>query len=374
MAVILLLSVSVSLGSKREESGNRDINIDNITTDEEFAALFPEYSIRFTGLLEAEVEMPLSTIVRDFGEHVETRSIRGVRTDGENVDIQYTGIRLSVLVEELELKGEAKNIIVYGSDNYSADLALSSVRTGDVFLVWKKDGSYMVPSQDGVVKIVQQGGLTKKWVKNPVLIDVVADYIDAVPLQDRPSADDAVFVPQDRLFTLSILNTIEIDVDEWSLQIGGLVETPKTLTYENILSMPRESVYAVLETISNPPGGRSIGNAIWTGVPMRHILDLVGPEESVQEIVFKCADGYSTSITLEEAMQEGVQLCYRVNGETLLPKHGYPLRLVLPEKYGMKWAKWVTEIEFVDYDYKGYWERRGWSDYAGRDRPDQRYD
>jgi DMSO/TMAO reductase YedYZ molybdopterin-dependent catalytic subunit len=107
---------------------------------------------------------------------------------------------------------------------------------------------------------------------------------------------------------------------------------------------------------------------------MRHILDLVGPEESVQEIVFKCADGYSTSITLEEAMQEGVQLCYRVNGETLLPKHGYPLRLVLPEKYGMKWAKWVTEIEFVDYDYKGYWERRGWSDYAGRDRPDQRYD
>jgi DMSO/TMAO reductase YedYZ molybdopterin-dependent catalytic subunit len=107
---------------------------------------------------------------------------------------------------------------------------------------------------------------------------------------------------------------------------------------------------------------------------MTYILEQVGPEPSVQEIVFKCADGYSTSITLEEALQEGVQLCYRINGETMLPRHGYPLRLVLPEKYGMKWAKWITEIEFVDYDYKGYWERRGWSDYAGRDRPDQRYD
>ena len=374
MVLILLLSASVSLASKRDDSGHRDIDIDSVKNDEEFAALFPEYTIRFTGLLQREVEMPFSTIILDYEDYVETRSIRGMRTDGETIDIQYTGVNLSVLVEELVLNQEAQNIIVYGSDNYSADLTLARVRAGDVFLVWKKDGSYMVPSQDGVLKIVQQGGLTKKWVKNPVLIDLVAEYIDAVPLQDRPSADDTTFVSQDQLFTLSILNTPEIDIDDWDLQIGGLIETPTTLTYEDILNMPQESVYAVLETISNPPGGRSIGNAIWTGVPMGYILDQVGPDDSVQEIVFKCADGYSTSITMQEARQEGVQLCYRVNGETLLPKHGYPLRLVLPEKYGMKWAKWVTEIEFVDYDYKGYWERRGWSDYAGRDRPDRRYD
>jgi DMSO/TMAO reductase YedYZ molybdopterin-dependent catalytic subunit len=90
--------------------------------------------------------------------------------------------------------------------------------------------------------------------------------------------------------------------------------------------------------------------------------------------VFRCADGYSTSITVEEALEEGVMLALKMNGEKLQGEQGFPLRVVVPEKYGMKWAKWVTEMEFVDYDYRGFWEKRGWSDYAGRDRPDKRYD
>ena len=372
--LMLLMSASLSLASKNEDTGYKGIDIDKVKTDEEFASLFPDYTLRFTGLLERDEEIPFSAVVAEYGDLVETKTVRGLRTDGESVEIQYTGINLASLLEELGLKESAKNIIVYGSDKYSADLQLARVRAGEVLLVWKKEGSYMVPSQDGVLKIVQQNGLTKKWVKNPVLFDFVAEYIDAVPLQDRLSEHDATFVSQEQLFTLSIYTTQEIDVQDWDLQIGGLVRRPVTFTYEDILNMPQESVYAVLETISNPPGGRSIGNGIWTGVPLRYIIEQVGPEDSVQEIVFKCADGYSTSISIEEAQQAGVQLCYRINGETLLPKHGYPLRLVLPEKYGMKWAKWITEIEFVDYDYKGYWERRGWSDYAGRDRPDRRYD
>jgi DMSO/TMAO reductase YedYZ molybdopterin-dependent catalytic subunit len=373
-AAVLLISAPVVLASKDGKETQGHIDIDNVGSDEEFAALFPDYVIRFTGLVDRDVEISFSDIIRDYGDRVDTRVIRGERTDGETVDIEYTGIALASIIEEMKLKAGAMNIIVYGSDNYSADLPLHNAQAGDVLIVWKKDGAYMVPSQDGVLKVVQQNGLTKKWVKNPVLFDFVAEYIDAVPLQDRPSRDDSTFVSQDQLFTLSILRTVEIDAREWELKVGGLVQNPVSYSYDDILGMPQESVYAVLETISNPPGGRSIGNAIWTGVPMKYILEQVSPESTVQEIVFKCADGYSTSITLEEAMQKGVQLCYRVNGETMLAKHGFPLRLVLPEKYGMKWAKWIEEIEFVDYDYRGYWERRGWSDYAGRDRPDQRYD
>ena len=90
MVLILLLITSVSLASKREESGHRDIDIDSVKNDEEFAALFPEYTIRFTGLLEREVEMPFSSIILDFGDHVETRSIRGVRTDVEIGDLNDT--------------------------------------------------------------------------------------------------------------------------------------------------------------------------------------------------------------------------------------------------------------------------------------------
>ncbi len=138
--------------------------------------------------------------------------------------------------------------------------------------------------------------------------------------------------------------------------------------------MPQRSVFATLETISNPPGGSSIGNAVWTGISFDYILDLVNYRESAIEVAFYCDDGYSTSITLEEAMGEGVILAYKMNGQTLTASHGFPVRMVIPEKYGMKWPKWINEIEFVDYDYKGYWEQRGWSDYAGRDRPEERYD
>jgi DMSO/TMAO reductase YedYZ molybdopterin-dependent catalytic subunit len=101
---------------------------------------------------------------------------------------------------------------------------------------------------------------------------------------------------------------------------------------------------------------------------------LVKPKGVVREVVFKCADGYSTSLTMEELRRTGVLLGHKVNGEPLLPEHGFPLRVVAPEKYGMKWAKWVTAMEFVDYDYKGFWEEKGWSDDAGRDRPDKRFE
>jgi len=117
-----------------------------------------------------------------------------------------------------------------------------------------------------------------------------------------------------------------------------------------------------------------IGNAVWTGVSFDYILEYAVPDKDALEVVFYCEDGYSTSLTIEEVLVEGVILAYKMNGKALTPEHGYPVRMVVPEKYGMKWPKWVNTIELVDYDYKGYWEQRGWSDYAGRDRPDERYD
>ena len=377
LLLLIAMSAPYAWGSKDEKKEAKrygEIDIDAIKNDEQFAALFPEYVIRFTGLVEEERTWTFQDIIKAYGDRAETRTISGTRTDGEMIEIKYTGISLGELLDEVKIKVGVKNVIVYGTDNYSADLPLDAVEADDVYLVWKKDGKYMVPTQDGILKIVQAGGLTRKWVKNPVLFDFVSQFLDTVPLEDRLNAEEIDFVNQEQLFTLSIFNTVKIDAVAWRLEITGLIQNPGTYTYEDILAMPQETVYAVLETISNPPGGRSIGNAIWTGVPLGYVIDKVQPEDSVQEVVFKCEDGYSTSITLEEALQEGVLLCYRVNGETLLPQHGFPVRLVIPGKYGMKWAKWIHTIEFVDYDYKGYWERRGWSDYAGRDRPDERFD
>jgi hypothetical protein len=79
---------------------------------------------------------------------------------------------------------------------------------------------------------------------------------------------------------------------------------------------------------------------------------------------FEAADGYSTSVKLEWMTQPGVMLAYEMNSQPLTVPHGFPLRLHIPGLYGQKMPRWLTRIEFIDYDYKGYWEGQGWSNIA----------
>jgi DMSO/TMAO reductase YedYZ molybdopterin-dependent catalytic subunit len=336
--------------------------------------LIPEFRIRFTGLIEVETEMSYRDIVQRYSENVEARVLHGTRTDDEEIAVEYTGIQLLELIKDVKIDKRVEKVIIYGNDKYAAVLPVSDLLNGKVYFVWKKEGRYMVPSQDGFFKIVQDRGLTKNWVKNPVVFDFVSGFYDKVPLADRLNSNEIDFISQQDMFTLALGSAPKIEDLKYTLKIRGLILNPKEYSYGDIQNMPQISVYATLETISNPPGGRLIGNAIWTGIPLSYIFNQVNPTSNAQEVVFYCYDGYSTSITLEEAQEEGVILAFQMNGATLEPEQGYPVRVVVPEKYGQKWAKWIKEIEFVDYDYRGYWESRGWSDYAGRDRPDKRYD
>ena len=79
---------------------------------------------------------------------------------------------------------------------------------------------------------------------------------------------------------------------------------------------------------------------------------------------FFAAEGYSDSIPYALALSEDVFLAYSMNGEPLPPVHGHPLRVIVPGIFGMKNVKWITKIELVNYDFKGYWEKKGWSDEA----------
>lgn len=351
-----------------------DINIDEIKSDEEFAQAIPEYRMLFTGLLKEELDITFYDILNRYGDNTETFDATGVRSDGEVVELEFTGIRLDYILKDLELEGGVENIVVYATDLFAADFEIDVIESGNVYLVWKKEGQYLNPTADGVLKIVMDDGPTYKWVKNPVLFDFGTQLDDLVALSDRLEIDAIDFVSEQNFFTLNLGFVPGIDINQWNLEISGLVENPLVLSYSDILNMPQSSVFATLETISNPQGGDLIGNAIWTGVPFDYILEQVVPDEDVLEVVFYCEDGYSTSLTMEEVLEEGVMLAYKMNGKTLAAEHGYPARMVVPEKYGMKWPKWINKIELVDYDYKGYWEERGWSDYAGRDRPEQRYD
>lgn len=156
-----------------------------------------------------------------------------------------------------------------------------------------------------------------------------------------------------------------VDGRKWRLEIRGLVRTPMTFTYDQIRAMPSVSRPHTLECISNEVGGDLISNAVWRGVRLRDLLERAGGlgPKSVK-IAFRSADGYTESIPVADAINPDTILAYEMNGQTLPPKHGFPVRLLVPGLFGMKNPKWITKIEAVDHDFQGYWERSGWSDKA----------
>jgi DMSO/TMAO reductase YedYZ molybdopterin-dependent catalytic subunit len=172
--------------------------------------------------------------------------------------------------------------------------------------------------------------------------------------------------PNEKFYTVSknMLADPSVDVRSWRLDIRGLVERPFSLRHDELKALPAVEQYNTLECISNEVGGDLIGNAHWKGVRLRDLLERSGIKPNARKVVFHAADGYTDSIPLEKALEPGTVLAYEMNGEVLPRAHGYPARLLVPGIYGMKNVKWVTAIEVVDYDFKGFWQKQGWSDEA----------
>jgi DMSO/TMAO reductase YedYZ molybdopterin-dependent catalytic subunit len=156
----------------------------------------------------------------------------------------------------------------------------------------------------------------------------------------------------------------QVATSGWRLEVAGLVETPLSLTYEDMKALPSIEEYATLACISNYVGGDLIGNALWRGVRLKDVLQLAGVEDGVIELLLRASDDYTDSISIARAMADQTLLVYEMNGAPLTPAHGFPVRLLVPGIYGMKNVKWLTRIEAIEYDFKGYWQRRGWDDRA----------
>lgn len=157
----------------------------------------------------------------------------------------------------------------------------------------------------------------------------------------------------------------EIGVAEWQLTIDGWVQYPQALSLEDIVALPQVEVMRTLECISNPVGGTLIGNTTWRGVKLAEVLALAEVRTGAREVKMFAADGYSTSIPLALAQHTDALLVFEMNGAPLPVKHGYPLRVLLPGRYGQKQPKWITGIEVITEEFLGYWEQRGWSNEAG---------
>jgi len=175
-----------------------------------------------------------------------------------------------------------------------------------------------------------------------------------------PGVSDEI-TPNDRFYIVSKnFNDPRVTADKWSLEVSGLVAQPQRFSYAEILALPTMSHYTTLECISNTLGGKLMSNALWTGVPLAQLLGNLGVQPTAQAIIFRSADNYYESFPLELALAPGVLLAHTMNGTPLPDKHGFPLRLILPGRYGVKNPKWITRIELAAEPIEGYWVRRGW--------------
>jgi DMSO/TMAO reductase YedYZ molybdopterin-dependent catalytic subunit len=155
-----------------------------------------------------------------------------------------------------------------------------------------------------------------------------------------------------------------VDASSWSLNVKGLVNSPLTISYEEIKSMPSVEEYATLQCVSNKIGGDLTSTALWKGVRLKDVLQKAHVRSDTKYIAFRCYDGYDVGIPLARGLLDGSILAYEMNLAPLTSEHGYPVRAIIPGLYGMMNPKWITEIELVGNVYEGYWARNGWTNIA----------
>ena len=132
----------------------------------------------------------------------------------------------------------------------------------------------------------------------------------------------------------------DVDIAQYRLTVTGLVEKTLSLTYQDILAYA-----AVTEIVTLNCPGYFVDVAEWTGVPLATLLAEAGVNPGATELVFSSVDGYRQTLSLEHINRHGVFLAYEVNGQTLPPEHGYPLRIVDRGSAGHAWVKWLEAIE-----------------------------
>ena len=157
-----------------------------------------------------------------------------------------------------------------------------------------------------------------------------------------------------------------IDGDTWELPITGLVDNPITMNLDYIMNNyePR-SEFVTLTCISNRIGGDLISTTHWTGASLQEILDDVKPTSEARYLFITSGDGFYETVDLDfVAEDERIMLAYSWDGRPIPFDHGFPLRVWLPDRYGMKQPKWITGIEVIGEYKAGYWVERNWDEVA----------
>lgn len=157
-----------------------------------------------------------------------------------------------------------------------------------------------------------------------------------------------------------------VNLSEYRLTIGGMVELPRTYSYDEVLT--RFPHYRKAVTLYCVEGWDV--TILWEGVRLRDILTEARPSPEVKAVIFRAVDGYSTSLPLDYLIENDILLAIHMNNVTLLPERGFPFQLVAEDRWGYKWIKWVSSMELTDnVNYRGFWESRGYANNVSTEQP-----
>jgi DMSO/TMAO reductase YedYZ molybdopterin-dependent catalytic subunit len=151
-----------------------------------------------------------------------------------------------------------------------------------------------------------------------------------------------------------------LDLARWRLAVDGLVDRPLSLDWDGFLALPQVDDVSDFHCVT----GWSVHDLRWTGVRFQSLLALACPRPEATHVMLYGRDGYSANLPLEEAVKDDVLVARALAGAPLAVEHGGPARVVVPQLWAWKGAKWLTRVELLPHDRRGYWEIRGYSNTA----------
>ncbi|MFC7142368.1 molybdopterin-dependent oxidoreductase [Halosimplex aquaticum] len=228
----------------------------------------------------------------------------------------------------------------------------------------KRAGTTTPDSGSAATPVADRGAVeNRREVENVVVsvADTNADF--GYEFTGMPAA---VGSADDHYVVDKAVSNPNVDAGRWSLSVRGAVAEPFELDLSALLThAAARDMTVTTACISNVVGGDLISTAEWRAVPVRALLAEAGVADGAVDVVTRAADGYTEAIPWEVVRdREDVVLAVGMDGRTLPKAHGFPARLLIPGRYGMKSTKWVEAIEVSTGDHEGYWEARGWVEEA----------
>ena len=200
----------------------------------------------------------------------------------------------------------------------------------------------------------------------PPASEVAAALPPGADLSPQVAGLTPIVMPNDHFYRIdTALLTPSVDIATWTLRIHGLVDRETTLTWDELVALPMFEQYVTIACVSNEVGGKLVGNAKWTGVRLRDVLDIAGVQAGATQLVGRSVDGWTAGMPTAWVMDPAREpmIAVKMNDEPLPPIHGYPARLIVPGLYGYVSAtKWLAELELTTLEaFDGYWVPLGWA-------------